>query len=417
MSSMKRHRIGIAAVAVAACLAMTACGGSASDDGTSTIRFMGHSGLQESLDPIIEEFEKAHPDITVEAEYSPAGPTYGQTLVTQVQAGNAPDIFYTNGGDGATESLLPMAEAGQLLDLSDEDWVSNIPEEAKDLYQVDGRTYGLLMDEAPHGILYKVSTWDELGIEVPTTYDEVLDICATARANDKYAIALPGQNSGIAVETMAASLVLSQDPEWNTSFAAGDATFSDTEGWVTTMQRVEEMAGAECFQPGAASAQTADQNSALTSGQALMAIAPSGTITSIADGRPEEWAMAPFPGDSVEDTRLVVGYQDGLAASADTESPEAVREFLAFIADEGASTRAEISGTISLADAREGALSTSLEGLTSAYEDGRTVSRLHDTWSGGGVFSALSTATAAVVSGQSSVEDALADVDATPLGG
>jgi len=159
--------IGICALTVTACGSSGSSG--SSEDGTATVRFLGHTGLQASMDEVIKEFEAAHPNINIEAEYAPAGPTYGQTLVTQIQGGNAPDIFFGNGGTGATESLIPLAKSGKLLDLSDQAWVANIPDEAKSLYQVDGKTYGLLMDEAPHGILFKPSTFTSLGLEPPVS--------------------------------------------------------------------------------------------------------------------------------------------------------------------------------------------------------------------------------------------------------
>jgi raffinose/stachyose/melibiose transport system substrate-binding protein len=400
-----------AAVAICIAPSLVACGGGDSESDGNTVRFLGHTGLEPSMKVVIEEFEKEHPDIDIKATYAPAGPTFGQTLVTQVQGGNAPDVFYTNGGTGATESLVPLAESGKLMDLSDESWVDSIPEAATDMYTVDDKVYGLLMDEAPHGLLYKPASLDELGLEAPKTFDDVLNVCKVARDNDKYGIALSGQSAGFATEIIAADTVFAQDPEWNAKRANDETTFADTPGWTEAIDRLVQLDEAECFQPGAETASTPQSFEPMISGQTLMTIVPSGALGAVAEGKPEDWAMSPFPGETDADTRVPVGYQDGLAVSAETESKDAALTFLEFVANEGAATRAELSGTVSLAQAAEGDFPSSLSAFAPYYENEQTIARPHDTWAGGGALNALNVAVVAVMTGQQSADEALATVD------
>lgn len=413
MASLSRNGRWFSAVTAAVLLfpTLTACGGSDDAGSATTIRFLGHTGLQASMDPVIEAFRKAHPDIAVEAQYSPAGPTYGQTLITQIQGGNAPDVFFGNGGTGATESLIPLAKSGKLLDLTAQSWASSLPAAAKDMYTVDGKVYGLLMDEAPHGILYKPANLEALGLTPPTTFAQVLDICTAARAQDKYGIALSGQSAGFAAEMVAASLVYSETPDWNTQRTDGQVTFADSTGWQETLKRFQQMRDAECFQPGAESASTPQSFQPMTAGQTLMTIVPSGALGSVAAGAPADWAMTAFPGDDETTTRVVVGYQDGLAVSADTKVKDAALLFVDFVAGAGAATRAELSGTVAIADAEAGKLPANLSGFGPFYADDQTIARPHDTWAGGGALNALNTAVVAAMTGQSSITDALATVD------
>lgn len=417
MSSIKKRHRWMAAIA-GACLvpALAACssGGASSDNsnGGGTIRFLGHTGLQASMDPVIKSFKEAHPDINVEVQYSPAGPTYGQTLITQIQGGNAPDVFYGNGGTGATESLIPLAKSGKLLDLSDQPWASSIPEKAADMYKVDGKVYGLVMDAAPHGILFKPANLAALGVQAPETFSDVLKICAAARTQDKYGIALAGQSAGFAAEIVAAGLVYSKTPDWNAQRTDNKVTFADTPEWQETLKRFQQMRDAQCFQPGAESASTPQSFQPMTAGQTLMTIVPSGALGSVAAGSPQDWAMVPFPGDTREQTRAPIGYQDGLAVSAKTKNKAAALEFLKFVAGQGAATRADLSGTVTLADAKDAKLPQSLQGFAPYITNNQTIPRSHDTWAGGGALNTLSTAVISSMTGQASIPDALKTVDA-----
>ncbi|MBQ0855535.1 extracellular solute-binding protein [Streptomyces sp. BH-SS-21] len=415
MFKSSRRSRWIGALMAGACIApmLTACGGgdSASGSGGNTIRFLGHTGLQASMDEVIKAFETAHPDIHVQTQYAPAGPTYGQTLITQIQGGNAPDVFYGNGGTGATESLIPLAKSGKLLDLSGQAWAADIPKAAEGMYKVDGKTYGLMMDESPQGILYKPAAFKSMGLSTPKTFSDVLALCKAARGKDKYGISLSGQSAGYAAEIVAASLVYSAEPQWNTKRNAGEVTFSGTSGWEETLERFRQMRKADCFQPGAESASTPQSFEPMTSGKALMTIVPSGALGAVAAGKPNDWAMVAFPGDTEAQTRVSVGYQDALGVSAATKKKTAALQFLDFVAGDGASTRAELSGTVSLAQAKAGDLPKTLQGFKQPYDKNLTIARPHDQWAGGGAMNALSTAVVAFMTGQSSAVDALKTVD------
>jgi len=121
--------------------------------------------------------------------------------------------------------------------------------------------------------------------------------------------------------------------------------------------------------------------------------------------------MAPFPGDSDTQTRVAVGYQDGLAVAAGTKNKDAALAFLSYVAGPGAATRAELSGTVSLADAKASKFNTSLQGFAPYYKKDQTIARPHDGWPGGGTLNALNNAVVSAMTGQASVADALSTVD------
>ena len=60
---------------------------------------------------MVAEFEKENPNITVDLVETPTD-SYAQVLRTQLQAGNAPDVFYGQPGAGNPNAILPSGEAG-----------------------------------------------------------------------------------------------------------------------------------------------------------------------------------------------------------------------------------------------------------------------------------------------------------------
>lgn len=96
----KRYRTratlaGLAALLAAATAACGSGGGSGSASGgksTITFAWWGDSSRAASTIAAIKLFEKAHPDITVQTEYTPFG-SYDQKIDTQAAGGDAPDLI------------------------------------------------------------------------------------------------------------------------------------------------------------------------------------------------------------------------------------------------------------------------------------------------------------------------------------
>lgn len=127
-SAMSRRQFLKVAAAGAGMLAVAACapvqqqaGGesaSAPASGPTNITFLTQGGDQGAFDrynPLIDSFQKANPDITVEAIFEPGGAIEVQTkLLTLIAAGEAPDTYwahsYTNAGQSKRNIQLDITE-------------------------------------------------------------------------------------------------------------------------------------------------------------------------------------------------------------------------------------------------------------------------------------------------------------------
>src|SRR6478735_6376140 len=428
-------RSAIAASAIAAALVLTAC--SSSSDSASTSSAAGGSGSAAASGeavtitlgtqtaqggegpyrPVVAEFEKANPNITVNLVETPTD-SYAQVLRTQLQAGNAPDVFYGQPGAGNPNAILPSGEAGYLTPLT-ESWATDaIPAGSESLFTLDGKTYGIPVDLAPVSMIANLTAYKELGIEPATTLDEAYQQCATAKAAGKslYMIAGAGPpNLGLFASQVAASLVYGADPDWNTKRANKEVTFADSQEWQATLQQVIDYKDKGCFPDGVEGAGFPELTNAITSGSSLGIFAPSGAVVDSKAAAPtQEFGAYVLPAATVADTRSILSTTNGLAVNAGSPNQEAALKLLEFFTEPTSQDLfAKSSGNVSLAATSSTGVPDDLAGLGDFLTDeSKHVPLPNLFWPNGGVYDALGTGVQGLLTGQATPEVVLEAMDA-----
>ena len=94
MNVTRRTTAAVGLVAVGA-LAMAGCSGGADDAGGGvTLNYFTWNN-EANMQPIIDAFEEAHPDITIELSSANNNPQeYGETLLTRASGNQLPDVFH-----------------------------------------------------------------------------------------------------------------------------------------------------------------------------------------------------------------------------------------------------------------------------------------------------------------------------------
>lgn len=153
--------VGITAVAG---LALAGCTSAAEADGPITItysNFISNDGNEENLQRIVDAFEDANPDITVEVTTLPYA-DYFTVLQTDLAAGTAADVFDTN-----YDSFPQLAADGVYAPLE----VAN-PEAYRpsllEAYQADGTQYGLPSSFSTVVLYFNKDLFDAAGLDYPT---------------------------------------------------------------------------------------------------------------------------------------------------------------------------------------------------------------------------------------------------------
>ncbi|MDR7380701.1 extracellular solute-binding protein [Promicromonospora iranensis] len=183
----------VAAVTVAAVLA--ACGGGrqpgqAPAGGANAWALTGESG--DVLGAQFDAWNEAHPEEEFAVEYF-ANDAYKEKIRTAVGAGNAPTLIYSWAG-GTLEDYVAN---GNVVDLGDstarleEKLIPSVADNGK----VDGTAYAVPTTHSqPVVLYYNQEVLDAAGVEVPTTYGELLAAAGTLKDEDVIPIALAGQS-------------------------------------------------------------------------------------------------------------------------------------------------------------------------------------------------------------------------------
>lgn len=184
-----------------------AAGAGAAEVGAATIRVgTWESGDSAELwNQLIDQFRQEYPQIQI--SFEPVPDNYGTKLLTQMAAGDAPDVFQVGDGDvrmfverGGTTNLAPYLEGQDNLPGLD----PSIFYES--LYQtgvVDGEPHFLTKDYSPLVVYYNKDLFDQAGVPYPEdgwTWEEFRDTAMklTLDTNndgriDQYGVVLPGK--------------------------------------------------------------------------------------------------------------------------------------------------------------------------------------------------------------------------------
>ena len=189
---MRSHtqRLMVCAASFAAlCMGLAGCGSNTASTGgdsgevvnlTYMHRLPDSEGMTLVKD-IVAKWNKDHPSIQVKAtKFDGAAQDMIKKLETDVKAGNAPDLAQV----GYAE-VPEVFTKGLLEDVTEEaaKYKSDFAEGRYSMMQVDGKTYGLPQDTGPLVYFYNQKAFDELGIKVPKTKDELIEAAKTAAAS------------------------------------------------------------------------------------------------------------------------------------------------------------------------------------------------------------------------------------------
>ncbi len=146
-------------------------------DVTITVyHYMVQATKQAGLEAVEAAFAEAHPEynITWNNVVYNQGTDYFPQLQTALASGDQPEIMMGNPG------LYPdLVEQGFVADLTDNAVIASLGLPSGDLGDVsaNGRIYGFPIDFKTWGVFYNKAIFEELNLEVPTTYTELLEIC------------------------------------------------------------------------------------------------------------------------------------------------------------------------------------------------------------------------------------------------
>ncbi len=160
---------------------LTGCGGSEAEDGKIVIELVHYKPeAVDVFEQLEEEFNKTHDDILLKID----SPNDAMTIMkTRFIREDYPDIL----GIGGDINYSYFIDADILADVSDYPGITDINQGYRDILEglefvpTEG-TFGVPYVANAAGILYNREMFKEHGWEIPTTWEEMITLCDTIRA-------------------------------------------------------------------------------------------------------------------------------------------------------------------------------------------------------------------------------------------
>lgn len=328
---MKKKLVSILLVCSMAASLLIGCGGSSDDegsgDGATLELFSTKAENVEVMQSLADKFNETHEGYTIKV-VAPADA--GTVLKTRMAKNDMPDIIAMGGNMEYTE----VQSAGMLVDLSGEEFVANLQESYLQMvYDVNGdkeeAVYGVPYATNASGILYNVDKFEQLGLEIPKTWDELIAVCDAAVAAGETPFLLTYKDAWTALcpwNSMAPDL---QPANFTDDRLAGSTTF------VGTHEEIAEkyLKLLDYAQPNYMGLGYDDGNKAFANGEGLMMINGNWAINQYTNSNAEfKCGMFAFPASNDESVNYVTSGVDVLlAVTAASENVDVAKEFVAFM--------------------------------------------------------------------------------------
>ena len=173
-----------------------------------------------AIEATVRNFEKKYPNIKVNYEVNYEDKVYEDILIKKIARDELGDVV---------QLKTPGAYASS-------DTLGEISDEVADLvkynYTIDGKVYGVGAVESTSGIIYNKELFEKCRLEVPTTYDEFLEVCEVLKRRGITPIGVGGSDlwhMEYWVNHFFRTDVISKNPDWLKECSAGNVCWTDEE--------------------------------------------------------------------------------------------------------------------------------------------------------------------------------------------
>mgnify|MGYP001042656892 FL=1 len=342
------------AVAAAAALTLAACSGSpkATSSATTGVDPSGEikphaiswllsrpadGAVVTIMQQLAGEYAQSHSGFSLNLITTPDRPSYIQKYETLAAANKLPELFDTD----ATPFAQKLASQGKMVDaqaLLKSLGVYNQFRPGALNYQRfdDGSLYMIPFEYQPEFFWYNKDLFTKAGVQVPTSLDDLPQICAKLKAAGVTPIALDGQDQWPLERYIAYKPFRLAGPDYVTGLKKGDKQLSDSTGKAAA-QWVSALASNGCVSSDFSSTGYADAQALFTSGKAAIYNIGTWELSSLATTKLSatvrdnvDFFTLPTVANAVTDpNEYVTSSGIGMAVNSKTYDP-LVRDFLKF---------------------------------------------------------------------------------------
>lgn len=336
---MKKFKIfSIIAVLILSMLA--ACSSSSQtaseDSDTVELRFFHRwptEPKKQYFEEAVKEFEELHPNIKIKTE-AVLNDSYKEKIRVVLGSNNPPDVYFSWSGEFAYN----FARAGQSLDLTsyveeDTDWSGQIIESQFGPFTLDGKIYGIPWSTDGKAFFYNKKVFNDLNLEIPTTWDELLTVSEKIKDAGITPIAF-GSKAPWTISHYIGSLneyVVPEDviaKDYSLSNSDGEFTHP---GYVTALEKFIELE--PYFNQGVNSVDHQYARELFNGGKAAIGYFQLAEIGLIEPSLGEDLGVfnTPFVEGGEGNPSSITAAPEGIMISSKTKHPEEAMEFIKFL--------------------------------------------------------------------------------------
>ncbi|MDO4337381.1 MAG: extracellular solute-binding protein [Eubacteriales bacterium] len=282
--------------------------------------------------------------VTIEAQ--PYADESGETIFRSLLAsGEAPDVILYNSG-----ALLSKLNPSQYFaDLSSyTELVDKLDKDFKESVTVDGAIYGIPQSSSQvGGVLYNKEMYEELGLEIPKTWDEFLANCDALKDAGKTAVIGSFGSTWTSQLVFLADYfnVVAEEPDFSAKFEAGEAKYATTPAALRSFEKYEDLI--PYYNEDCAVATYDDACTMLAEGDGAHYFMQSQALSNIYSLYDKETVdnigFFPVPGDHADSNGMTVWPANAIYVNKDAKAEmEDIISFMEYyISDEGMDIYAE----------------------------------------------------------------------------
>lgn len=333
---MKKSWKRITAVGLAAAMVLpTGIVAHAEKEETTTLTFAASQNWILDVDRELAKAFEEETGIAIDFQLSPDD-QYQTIIKSKLNTGEGPDLFMSYSGT----KLKDFNPQKNMVDLSNEAWVEKLEQWAIDGNSIDGVLYAQNtagVDDT-NGVLYKPAVFEELGIKVPTNYEEFKAACdklTEAGITPVYEFVKDLWHTHYWMEGVSA-LAVQNNPDLYKQLNTNEIGFADVPEFVQALEQLQEMEEAGYFGENHMSNIYDNSYEAINSGKYGMIIIhgsyPNEMVDNLGDVvNPDEYSMFPDP---LCDNTLVTLTAGGTTKciNAGSANIEAAKQYLDFLA-------------------------------------------------------------------------------------
>lgn len=225
------------------------------------------AGQNKIVNQIIEEYQKENPNVTIKTEVLD-NEQYKNKLKVLSASNELPDVGVT----WAAGFMTPYVQGGLFTpidDLLQGELKDKFVEGTTEAFAIDGKTYGLPLEFNITPVFYNKAIFDQYGLEIPQTYEELKQIINTLSSSGIAPIALGNKDrwTGSLIYMFLAERFAGQ--EALASAINGSGSFTD-EGLMKAATEVQSLVDSNAFIKGFNGLSNEEAKSEFLNGKAAM---------------------------------------------------------------------------------------------------------------------------------------------------